>query len=117
MKKSPSEDAQPTAAQNGLTLVKQCPLCTHLYTEAEVRILEEESGTQLLHITCATCQHAMLTFVMTSQLGTSSIGMLTDLTVSDVLRMRDRDPISDDDVLQFHTVLHGSSSSFTHLLK
>jgi hypothetical protein len=117
MKKSSSEDAQRNTLQDKFKLVKQCPLCSHEYKHEEISVLEEIHGTQLLHITCAACKNAMLTFIMTSQMGTSSLGMLTDLTAPDVVRINQRDFIDEDDVLNFHTSLHGNFSQFINLLK
>ena len=118
MTKRPShEPEEHIASGQELTLGTQCPLCTHEYKKEEVCILEEQGGTQLLHITCAACQHAMLTFVMTSQLGISSIGMLTDLSMQDVVRIKRVDPLDEDAVLAFHSLLQRRTSSLIHLLK
>jgi hypothetical protein len=116
MKKRSTNQTEHTSQGQELTLGSQCPLCTHEYKQDEVRVLEEQEGTQLLHITCAACHHAMLTFVMTSQLGTSSIGMLTDLSMQDVMRIKRADPLDEDAVLAFHSLLQRQTSSFIHLL-
>ncbi|MBP9760994.1 MAG: hypothetical protein KBD15_02000 [Candidatus Magasanikbacteria bacterium] len=106
-------NAQP---QHGYMLMKQCPLCERQYAQKDMTVIEELPGTQLLHVTCEGCQHAVLTFVMTNQLGTSAIGMLTDLTKEDMPRLRESSYISEDDVLSFHEMLHTTEKQFIHFL-
>lgn len=118
MTKRSSHETEHARSGHNVALGAQCPLCTHEYTKNEVRVLEEQGQTQLLHITCADCQHAMLTFVMTSNLGISSIGMLTDLSMQDVVRMKTYEHTVDEDtVLAWHTFLQQRTASFIHLLK
>ncbi len=117
MTKRPSHSTESSSTHSEATLGTQCPMCATEYTQDDMRVLEQRGGTKLLHITCSTCHHAMLTFVMTSQLGTSSIGMLTDLSMQDVTRLRRRAPLDEDAVLAMHTVLAQETSSLIHLLK
>lgn len=104
--------------QEGLKLMRQCPVCEKDYQTDHVYILEEYGGSHLIHMTCPHCQSAVLALVMISPIGMSSIGMMTDLSMDDALRVRDREPIADDDILTLHTALeYGfNGSSFEKLL-
>lgn len=91
--------------QLGLKLVRQCPLCQFGYNTDALSILEQKEGTNLLHITCPSCLHAVLVVVMVSPMGMSSIGVLTDLSRQDMTLLKQRLPINEDEVLDFHTYL------------
>lgn len=50
-----------------------------------------------------------------STIGVSSVGMLTDLTADDILRTHEVNPISEDDVLDFHKLISRQPQRFVHL--
>ncbi len=100
------KDSEPLGQlQEGLKLMRQCPVCEKNYEIDHVDILEEHEGSHLVHMTCPNCKGAVLALIVISPIGMSSIGMMTDLTADDVLRMRDREPIVGDDILTLHIVL------------
>lgn len=98
------------------SVLKTCPLCTCEYSQSDVQVLEEEEGLQLIHVTCASCQNAILAYIVESTVGLSSVGMLTDLTVTDVTRLRDTDPVGDNEVLALSQALRHDQQDFIHLL-
>jgi len=101
--------------QEGLKLMNQCPVCQRQYSEREAKILEEQAGAHLVHITCPHCHNCILAVVVVSQLGMSTVGMVTDLTASDVQRLRARQPVSEDELLGFHQILKTNQFNFTNL--
>lgn len=106
-----SKAPAPDGAQD-LHGIKECPLCTAAYGVEDVRVILEENTTQLVHVTCDQCHQALLAYIVESRAGMSSIGMLTDLTLLDVLRMREKEPISEDELLDFHELLAQHQSEF-----
>lgn len=80
-------------------LLAHCPLCQAMYEEQEIRLLGERGATRLFHCTCRGCGHAMLALILETQGSVSSVGLVTDLEVSDALRFRDRTPITADECL------------------
>lgn len=86
--------------------MQECPLCGYKYAAEKVAVLEEYAGSHLVHITCPQCHNAVLAMVMVSALGMSSVGIVTDLSSADVLRVRRREPIGEDELLSFHQCLH-----------
>ena len=99
-----------------LKVMKQCPSCAKEYVHAGIVVLEDGPDTQLLHLTCDACMNSVLVIIVTSQLGISSVGMLTDLNAEDVTRLRYRQPISQDDVLHFHDVIQNKQKDFIYYL-
>lgn len=88
-----------------LKLMKECPLCGQEYSQKSLKIIEQTEETRLVHITCAECSQALLALVLTTRLGLSSIGILTDLTAPDVGKFQKKYPVTEDDILNFHNYL------------
>ncbi|OGH68524.1 MAG: hypothetical protein A3J66_00395 [Candidatus Magasanikbacteria bacterium RIFCSPHIGHO2_02_FULL_47_14] len=85
--------------------ISQCPLCSHKYQKDSVRILEQEGDARLMHMTCGKCKNAVLALVVTSKAVVGSVGMMTDLTVKDVVRLREKEAVTEEELLEFHTLL------------
>ena len=77
----------------------------------EARVIDERGETHLMHIRCKKCAHSILALVLTSGIGVSSMGLLTDLTFDDVVKFRQAAPVTTDDVIAFHEILAGSEAS------
>ncbi len=92
-----------------LRLMQECPLCGGQYPQSGVTIIEQRlEGSHLLHIQCAKCGTAILAVVLITQVGMSTVGMVTDLTVADIRRLHGRDAISADDILEFHQFMQNA---------
>lgn len=99
---SPHSDA----IQDGMRLMRQCPLCQQDYEFDHIDIIEEDAGAHLVHITCTSCAGKMLAILMMSNFGMSSVGMITDLNSEDVHRLGRTEALSADDVLGLYEALH-----------
>ncbi|OGY52227.1 MAG: hypothetical protein A2951_01155 [Candidatus Buchananbacteria bacterium RIFCSPLOWO2_01_FULL_56_15] len=88
-----------------LKIVSHCPVCGSSYSPLEARVLAEKSDAHLVHIRCRTCQTAVLAVIMSSSIGVSSIGLITDLSSDDVLKFQDAAPVTTDDVIELHQLL------------
>jgi hypothetical protein len=71
----------------------------------EARVIDERDGRHLMHIRCKKCAHSILALVLTSGMGVSSMGLLTDLTFDDVVQFREAKAITVDDVIALHHLL------------
>lgn len=100
----PNESNSPI--EDGMRLMKQCPLCQTDYKFDQIDVIDEDAGAHLVHITCDTCAGNMLAILMLSGFGMSSVGMITDLSATDIRRLQDAEPISADDVLSMYEALH-----------
>ncbi|MBI5221975.1 MAG: hypothetical protein HY980_00545 [Candidatus Magasanikbacteria bacterium] len=99
------ESLQPKPIQEGLRLMNQCPVCKGAYQADRKNILEERGEAHLVHITCPHCHNAIMAVIVANPLGLSSVGMLTDLTASDVSRVYHLDSISEDELFAGHLLL------------
>jgi len=98
--------------QEGLKLMAECPLCKHSYSEKEASVIEEKNSAHLVHITCPHCHHSILALVIVSKVGMSSVGMVTDLGMNDVNRLKTLGPITEDELLDFHSLLQKEKLNF-----
>lgn len=106
------EDAasKPASEAKG-ELLQTCPMCSKAYPTEQIRVVEQISASRLLHLSCPDCSNAMLAVVVQTEVGTSSIGMVTDLSMQDVLRIQTQHPLALDDALDWHEVLSGPSEA------
>lgn len=96
--------------QDVLRVFSECPLCAHKYKRKEISLVEEDGNTQLVHIFCGECKHALLACIMVSHVGLGTVGMITDLSAEDAIRVRDN-VIESDDVLHISELLQSQFSS------
>lgn len=71
----------------------------------EARVIDERDDKHLMHIRCKKCAHSILALVLTTGMGVSSMGLLTDLTFDDVMKFRSADAVTLDDVIALHQLL------------
>jgi hypothetical protein len=86
-----------------LRLIRECPLCKKEYNLNDAQVVDEVNNTHLVHATCPHCRSAMLSVVVLSQSGMSSVGVFTDLAVDDLKRIKNKGSISEDELLEFHS--------------
>ena len=90
---------QPNPAKKDLRIMNQCPVCNNSYEAGQDNVLEHRSGAHLVHITCPDCQNSVL------------VGMLTDMSASDVLRVHRRGGITEDELLNMHLLIKNKNFS------
>lgn len=89
----------------GLKTILYCPNCNSHYNPLDTRVLEEKDNTHLIHLECTECGSSVVALVMTGGLGVTSIGLITDLTPGDVLKFKNSELVSLDDVIEMHSIL------------
>lgn len=99
---------KPVEWSEGLRLVSFCPVCETRYNPMQAQILGKDGETHLLHVQCKKCRNSILALVLVSQVGASSVGLLTDLTYEDVVRFKMNKQVSIDDVIDVHEFLRQS---------
>ncbi len=82
-----------------LKLVTYCPLCETKHSSTEAKVLDENDGAKLVHIQCKKCSASVVAVVFQNALGMSTVGVVTDLTSTDVLKFREHENVNSDDVL------------------
>jgi hypothetical protein len=100
-----------------IAYLRECPVCRAAYGKGRIDRLYIHKNVQLVHLTCPKCQNMLVAVLATSRMGVSSVGMLTDLNAADMLRTREEYPVSEDDVLDFHSLMAQQPQQFVHLFR
>jgi hypothetical protein len=90
----------------GLKTVAVCSICSNRYNPMEAKIVLENSNTHLIHIKCRNCQSSTIAVIMASNLGISSVGLVTDLEADDIIKFLKARPISSNEILEIHQSLN-----------
>jgi len=83
----------------------KCPACAQEYDPAQMHLLSEYESKTLLHVTCQKCCASMLIAMTHGQFGMVSLGVPTDLILSEVDELFGSETISKDQVLDVHEYL------------
>lgn len=92
--------------EEGLQFITACPLCHSRYRPFEARVIEENDEAHLLHIQCKKCTGSVVALVMTTAMGVTSFGLVTDLLPHEVMRFGQAAPVTFDDVLTLYQQDH-----------
>ena len=84
---------------DGLKLVSRCPLCQTEHNPLETSLLDEAEGSHLLYIKCQKCGSGVVASVTPSNFGMTSVGVITDLSDSEIRSTKDWGRVTADDVL------------------
>jgi|SRR3989338_4325730 len=80
-----------------------CSICSAPYEKSRTRVVEENQDTITLHIDCAGCGSSALVAIQAGFKGfITTVGMPTDLTKTDLNRLRRRTQVNSDDVIKLH---------------
>jgi len=83
-----------------------CPLCGYGYEDDAIEVLRRGAFTTILHAECSQCQSAAILAVISGMMGmVTTLGMLTDMSRSDITRFWTAGEITADDVLNAHVML------------
>lgn len=87
-------------------ILGKCPVCRSPFGQRHTQVIERQGEHALFHVDCGRCLSSMLMMVMTGPFGLiTTVGMITDLTRSDIQRFNLRDSVSTDDVLALHAFI------------
>ncbi len=98
-----------------LRLNARCPVCNTVYDLQKLRILGEREQQVLAYIDCGTCSTALLSILSMNPNGMTARGLVTDLTVEEVVESEAWRMVGSDDVLDLHEVLENDRSVLTNL--
>lgn len=100
-----------------IAYLRECPVCKARYRKGKADHLYRQNNVQMVHITCPKCHNMLIAVLASSRMGVSSVGMLTDLNAADILRTQEENPVSEDDVLDFHELMKKQPERFMALLE
>lgn len=92
-----------------LKIISQCPVCDTKFNTRQSQILEDKGNAHLVYLNCKKCLNSVLAVVRFDPQGISSIGMVTDLTEREVLKFKDGQEVSFDDVLLARQALNAKN--------
>ena len=91
-------------------LVSYCPSCHASFTPRQAAVIDQTGSVHLLHMRCNHCLSSLVVLLLATEMGVSSVGVITDLTESDVERFSAAQPVSTDDCLAVHAYCAGLSA-------
>lgn len=105
-----------TTSDDTLSFIQECPVCECHFDMDGVQVLQQRDNASLVHITCHECKSSVLAVVLMTEVGTSSLGILTDLEPEDVSRQISTEPITHDKVLDLHLSLQEENKFETAII-
>lgn len=96
---------QPPFHHNMLKFNVRCPICSNAYDMQKLKILGEREQQVLAYIECASCGTALVSILSMTPSGMNAQGLVTDLTVEEVVDSEEWNPISMNNVLEVHELL------------
>lgn len=105
----------PNFFDESIKIISFCPVCNTKYNPLEARVLEEKDEAHLIHIKCRRCQSCVVALILTSNLGISSMGIVTDLISDDVLKFKSSSAVSTDDVIEIHQLVSSQPEILSNL--
>lgn len=88
-----------------LKFLANCPLCNNKYNPKEIRIVDKKEGLIILYFICSHCKSAIVSAVSAGILGITAVSMITDLSASEVDKMKNERAISSNDILTIYNSL------------
>jgi len=92
------------APNNGsdMPVMKVCPVCQTSYYPWQAQVLEERHDAHLIFVECHKCGSGQVALIISGSVGVSTVGLVTDLTPTDVIKFKDSEHVDVDDVLEIH---------------
>ena len=102
---------------NRSKIIKRCPTCTKDYKKQHIKVVEEQTGSALVHITCGECKQAVIAFLGQTNFGVGLLGLVTDLTLEDTKRLHHRDSFSENDLLSCIEIIQNEQLNILFTLR
>lgn len=94
-----------------MRVVRVCPACQASYYPWQAQVLEERQEAHLIFVECQKCGSGQVALIITSAVGISTLGLVTDMTPSDVVKFTNGELVSVDDVMDIHRLLQSPTAS------
>lgn len=86
-------------------LVSECPVCHTNTLPLEVKVINQTTEAELVHVTCNSCQGALVALIFSTGAMVSSVGLITDLSPEDVAAIQHTEMLTEEDILDLHITL------------
>ncbi len=101
-----SKPKKSTDWQEALKMMSRCPICNGEYNKEQARLFARQESAHLVHISCVDCKSYFVAMVMIMGHGLSSVGMVTDLSYDDVVRLHHQAVVTLDEVIEGYESIH-----------
>ena len=98
-------DKFPYFFEEGMRLIAHCPLCEAKLNPIRAELIEEREDMNIVHIQCTKCKGSLLVVLVQTNVGMSSVVMVSDLSYGDVCSFKQKGSISADQVIEIHQAL------------
>jgi hypothetical protein len=92
----------------------RCAVCGHHFAASDVRVVGRTEQVWAMHINCRECRTQALLFAVIKEGGAEPI--YTDLAPDEWERVKDRPPISTDDVIAVHQYMQSYDGDFSEIM-
>lgn len=82
-----------------------------------MQVIEETGEHSLMHITCTSCAHGLVTLMGNTAMGMGLVALVTDLSRKDVARFKNNTPLSEDELLEYYDMIHNAQLLTQQLIK
>jgi len=103
MNKTPGQKNK-SIIQNSLKLIKSCPICAVKYEIEKVQVVDDKEDI-LVHFGCKNCHSSLLAHIAEMPFGVVGSAILTDLSAPEVMKFKNANAVSVDDVLEVYEKL------------
>lgn len=100
--------------REALKFINRCPICSESYDTKEAKLFAKNESATLVHLTCLRCASYFVAMILVVGRGVSSVGMVTDLSFTDVSRLYKAGPITTDEIIDGHEFMQ--KNFFIHSL-
>lgn len=87
-------------------VMKECLACKRKITNKDIKVVNEESSSAVLHLSCPYCQNSLVLVVAISDIGVELVGMISDLTYDDTKKFSTKEAINEDFLLDAYQTLY-----------
>lgn len=95
-----------------LQFILRCPLCNASYKASRAEIIEEREESFLVYLSCPKCLSSIIAVVNVGGIGVTSLGLITDMTKEDVIRLKRGKKVSGNDILNIYETLLKKEGNF-----
>jgi hypothetical protein len=98
-------------------LLSKCPVCGSKNDVLEMTIIDDQGENNMVYIECKKCHTSFVGVVNLSSTGASIVSFATDLEKDEIVKFKNGERVSEDDVLELHTILEDKKKDFIKIIK
>lgn len=98
-------------------LTSKCPICGSNRDFMDMTILDDSGDGHLIHIKCNKCLTNLVGMIKVGPMGISVVSFATDLEKAEVVKFKNSDFVSEDDIIDLHEALESEKNNFIEIIK